>query len=170
VIPADGSLRTAAAAAGTSVSLLPLISGATAADLGFVVAGALAAIGAVASDRLLPARRRRWLSTACLVAVVGHVVFRPLSPAASVAEAVLIAGYLALACEAEVCRGAPSLVLRWAAGPCAVATVGAAAAAWVSDLADGTRTPLAVSVAGVVAVGLLLFELQRRRRLDRARR
>jgi hypothetical protein len=80
----------------------------------------------------------------------------------SVGEAVLIAGYLALACEAEIARDTPGVELRWAAPPIAVAVVGAVAGAAAVVLADRAGSPLAVVATGLVAVGLLFVALQRR--------
>jgi hypothetical protein len=145
--------------------VLPLISVAAAGDVGIVLIGVLAAVGAVAPDRVLGARRRSALPTVCLLAAVAHVAFRPLSAPTSVAEAVLIAGYLVLSGEAEVCRDAPSMLLRWAATPFAVAVLAACGAAEAAHLAARSRVPLALAVAGVAAVGLLFLELHRRRRV-----
>ncbi len=160
VIRADLQLRSASAGAGAAVSVLPLVAGASAADLAFVLAGTTAAVGAVGPDGL--GGRRAALSTGCLVAAVAHLFVRPVSPVWAVVEAVLIAAYLALAAAAEVCRGAPVVVLRWAAAPLALAAIGAAAAAVVSGLGSSADHPLPVALAGVAAVGLLLVALRRR--------
>jgi hypothetical protein len=164
--PPDLSLRSAAAAVGAGMSVLPLVAGQTALDLAFVLVGVVAAAGAVLPDRVAgrgrAARLRSALPTVCLLTAVGHLAVRPVSPATSVAEAVLVAGYLALACEAEIARDTPRVQLRWAAAPIALAVAGAVAASAAAVLADRAASPLAVVATGLVAVALLFVELQRR--------
>jgi hypothetical protein len=160
---ADLPLRSASAAVGVAMSVLPLLGGAGPADLVLVVLGAVAGLCAVGPDKITRGRAEQ-LFTACLLAGIGHLAFRSLTAAESVAEAVLVAGYLTLAAELEVCRGARAALLRWAAPPLALTALAAAAAAAAAGLADRTRGPLAVAVVGAAAAGLLLLELHRRRR------
>jgi hypothetical protein len=158
----DLSLRIASVAGGIAVSVLPLASGTRGGDVALAVVGALAAVGAVGPDSVVRGRRS-WLPTGCVLAAVLHLAVRAMGPIGAVAEAVLVACYLALAATTEMCWGAPVTLLRWAAAPVAFATAGAGAAAIAAGLADGRWHPLPVAMAGIAAVALLFIELNRRR-------